>query len=843
MTRFKKIGPSSSSKPIGFHLYQNLLIGVLIFSILLLGLQGSLLVLFQSVEDKSVLNIICISLASLLSLILLIVTSNVMKRQQPGLYPSWLMLTISMGCNPLAGILAGIIPWVAAGVDPLVIVNFFVLIVYPLYLLMVALFPSRTTRKLELIQWIFDSLIIASSLSLIYWDLILAPTISVGNGNLDHLVYSIASQIGDLLIIWAIVMLLFRPLKDQRSLPLWWLLAGFSLLLIYDLITAATSTTFNATNYTTLKETLLTGSILFLGIAGIQQVNNLSKTINWSKTKTSDTWWTTFRLISPYLSLGFSFFFLISAIYHKQDDSLLLSYWVAGILLLVIARQVLVLMENQRLSNQLAELNRDLEHRVVERTEELSLVNKELQKRESLMEHNALHDSLTDLPNRALLIDRIKQSIIKMRRDPKYSFGVLFMDLDGFKVINDSMGHLAGDQLLIHFAERLKGTMREVDTIARLGGDEFVILLDGCISSNCMSEAAKRVLKLFDVPFSIDSQTTYLNASIGIVPGNTNYTDPIDLLRDADLAMYEAKTLGKAQFILFSDELKSTALTRLLMERDLRHALENEQLFLVYQPIITLSNQEISGFEALIRWQHPALGLISPGNFISTAESNGMITPISYWVFEKAIAQLSIWKEQFSDLSITISVNLSARLFNHPELTSNIQNLLSKYNLSPESLILEITESSIIQNSLSAATTLQTCRNLGIQIQMDDFGTGYSSLSYLHSFPLNAIKIAQDFVLGLEPGSKKSEIIQTIVNLAKELNLEVIAEGIETHEQMNLICKSGCQSGQGYYISRPLSTDAADQYLIDQQKKKSYRAEQKHRSIFPPYDKNLSKNK
>lgn len=450
---------------------------------------------------------------------------------------------------------------------------------------------------------------------------------------------------------------------------------------------------------------------------------------------------------------------------------------------------------------------------MAERTEALITANLELKERENRMAHNASHDALTDLPNRILLIDRIEQSIVRMRRDSNYSFGVLFMDLDGFKVVNDSMGHATGDKLLINFAQKLKSCIREIDTVARLGGDEFVILLDGCTSGDSLVQTAQRVIQMLATPYKIGDQYAYLGASLGIVPGSPDYDDPSDLLRDADLAMYEAKALGKAQYVVFTPELRSKALTRMVMEKDLRLALENKELYLNYQPIINLSDGKILGLEALIRWRHPDLGLISPGIFIPIAESNGTVVPVTFWVMEEALRQLCEWQKEFPDVFLSVSVNLSARLFNLPDLMNNIERILSQAQIPPKKLILEITESALIQNASVAIQVLKDCQKLGILVHMDDFGTGYSSLNYLHNFPLNALKIAQEFVLRILPGGENREIVQTIVTLARDLNLEVIAEGIETLEQMEFIRNLGCQGGQGYFISRPLSPEDASIFI------------------------------
>jgi len=390
------------------------------------------------------------------------------------------------------------------------------------------------------------------------------------------------------------------------------------------------------------------------------------------------------------------------------------------------------------------------------------------------------------------------------------------MDLDRFKVINDSLGHLAGDRMLIEVGRRLATCVREIDTVARLGGDEFVLLLEGLYTQENLLQAANRVLALFSEPFEFDGQAVYTSASMGIVTGNVDYTLPSDILRDADIAMYEAKSAGKSHYAVFTPEMQTHTHTRLMLEKDLRIALERQEFNLEYQPILHLSTDRILGFEALLRWKHPSLGLVSPATFIPIAESNGLIVPITAWVIRKSLTQISEWQSLYpGDPPITVSVNLSARLFGQPDLLEQVEQALKDIGLPSSCLIFEITESAIISDRNGAVIVLNAFKKMGIKIHMDDFGTGYSSLSYLHQFPINTIKIDQTFISNIQPNGEHAEILRAIVTLAKDLKLSVIAEGVETLEQLVYINQLGCEGAQGYFISHPLSEQSVKQFIID----------------------------
>lgn len=449
--------------------------------------------------------------------------------------------------------------------------------------------------------------------------------------------------------------------------------------------------------------------------------------------------------------------------------------------------------------------------------------------------HDALHDTLTGLPNRALFMDRLGHAIELGKRRPEILFAVLFIDLDRFKVVNDSLGHLVGDQLLVAIAHRLKMCLRIGDTVARLGGDEFAILLENITDKSDAILIAQRIQNELSLPFNLSTHQIFSSASIGIVCSGlpqvrsgkdttslytqspTLYDRPEDLLRDADAAMYHAKAQGKARHEVFDMSMHTRAVALLQLENDLRRALDRQEFQLYYQPIVSLTNGKISGFEVLLRWQHPERGLVSPAEFIRVAEETRLIVPIGWWMLRSACRQMYQWQQEFpANPPLTISVNLSNQQFIQPDLIDQIRKILLETELNPRSLKLEITESVMMENAESATAMLTQLRALEIQLYIDDFGTGYSSLSRLHSFPTDALKIDQAFVSRMAEDEANEAIVQTILILAGHLGMDVIAEGVETAQQLALLRALQCEYGQGYFFSRPVDGNAATLLIATQ---------------------------
>ena len=424
----------------------------------------------------------------------------------------------------------------------------------------------------------------------------------------------------------------------------------------------------------------------------------------------------------------------------------------------------------------------------------------------------ALSDAVTGLANRTLLLDRLGRALKRRIRRQDYLFAVLFLDLDRFKMVNDSLGHNIGDQLLIAVGRRLETCLRPQDTVARLGGDEFTMFLENIRDETDATRVAERVHKELRNPFQVNGHEVFTTSSIGIALSSTGYTQPEDLVRDADTAMYRAKALGRACYSMFDTTMHERAVALLQLDHDLRRGLERKEFRLHYQPIVRLETAELIGFEALLRWEHPERGLVPPAEFIPLAEETRLIIPIGRWVLEEGCRQARAWQVQFG-ADLPVSVNLSGRQFSQPDLVGQITQILQQFSLDGRSLKLEITESMIMENIGSVITMLRQLKALGIQSSMDDFGTGYSSLSYLHQLPIDVLKIDRSFVSGTHSGVEKPEVVRTVLTLAFDLGIDTIAEGVETAEQLAQLRALGCKYGQGYFFSKPLDGEAAGRWI------------------------------
>lgn len=510
---------------------------------------------------------------------------------------------------------------------------------------------------------------------------------------------------------------------------------------------------------------------------------------------------------------------------------------------------------------QIQRFNAELENRVEERTQQLReaivRLESEVEERQRIQEQlkdMTLRDALTGLPNRNQLMQQL-QEVLHLQQEQTEAgfdpFAVLFLDCDRFKVVNDSLGHLVGDELLVHISRRLTDIVPTPNLVARLGGDEFAVLLTdlptagsikqpseylesgsqdrsqsepetcGTAVADCMSgvtRIADAIIQRFTQPFQIQGHEIFINASIGITFSHPHYRKPEQLLRDADMAMYRAKAKGRARYHVFDAAMYDEAMERLLLETDLRKAIEQNELFLCYQPILSLETQQIIGFEALIRWQHPSRGLISPATFIPLAEETGLIAPIGYWVLRTACVQIRQWQEQqIIDSSVSISVNLSIRQLADPAFLQHLDDILDDTDFPPHLLKLEVTES-ILANQHQVIQLLERLHERQIQLSLDDFGTGFSSLSYLNTLPFDILKIDKSFVQPISSDSQSLGVIPAILAIAKTFNMQVIAEGVETLEQAEHLKQLNCPLGQGYFFAKPLPAQEVEAYLQQQEK-------------------------
>jgi diguanylate cyclase (GGDEF)-like protein/PAS domain S-box-containing protein len=436
-------------------------------------------------------------------------------------------------------------------------------------------------------------------------------------------------------------------------------------------------------------------------------------------------------------------------------------------------------------------------------------------KAEAKLLHDALHDELTGLPNRALFMDRLRHSMERSRREPELLTAVLFLDLDRFKIVNDSLGHLVGDELLIQISGSLAEALRPSDTIARVGGDEFAILLEGGRDVSDAVRVAERIHDRLTTALNLGGHEVFITASIGIAVHTPEYERPEDLLRDADTAMYRAKTSGRACHVVFNRVMHRFVMARLQLETDLRRAIERRQLRVHYQPFVDLTTDEVMGFEALVRWHHPRRGLLPPDEFLSVAEETGLIVPIGRFVLMEGCRQIrELQRKHPENGSLKLTVNLSNKQFFQTDLFDQIAEALAASGLDPGCLGLEITEGVIIRQADSASSRFSRLKSLGVQLYLDDFGKGYSSLNYLHRFPMDILKIDRSFVSRIEEAEGNFAIVKAIVTLAHQLGMEVVAEGIQTADQRARLRGLGCEYGQGFFLSPAVPADEAEQLLM-----------------------------
>ena len=428
--------------------------------------------------------------------------------------------------------------------------------------------------------------------------------------------------------------------------------------------------------------------------------------------------------------------------------------------------------------------------------------------------HRALHDALTGLPNRVLFIDRLQQALRRFKRNNQLRFAVLYFDLDRFKFVNDSLGHSAGDSLLVSIARRLMSVIRPGDTVARMGGDEFAVLVSDIEDESDTAQVAERIHTLFQQEFSIAGRGMYSSASIGIAIATNQYQSPEEVLRDADLAMYRAKRSETENTVIFDTTMHQAAVSRLNMETDLRRAFARGEFLIYYQPIVTLTDRRIVAFEALLRWPHPDKGLLSPQSFLPVVEDSGMLAKLSWWVLEQACAQAQEWRTQFANGTPPgMSVNVSASMFRAEHAAERLKSIVRHSGISPQTLSLELTERDCMDHEEATHTVLSELRNFGVSIHMDDFGTGYSSLSYLQRCAYDTLKIDRSFVQSLGSEDQSLAIVRTIVGLGRMLNMNVVAEGVESQSQIDALVSLQCPEAQGFWFSRPVPPTEAGELL------------------------------
>jgi diguanylate cyclase (GGDEF)-like protein len=697
---------------------------------------------------------------------------------------------------------------------------------YPIYLLSVLLLPRKSFKPIEILNKTLQIAIILIAAFVGYWNYVFFPLINLGSLQLPMEVSMVLFSYGinGLLLLAAATLLVDRITDKISSLSFIFLTGSFMITLITD-TNFVFQSLYGKIVTSGARETGWAASYLLIGLASIVQAetanpksifSRIQPVISQQVSKLEKT-----LAYFPYVYMIAAYLVLIrSYLKLSASNSVMISIGVGCIIILSIILQIITFRENNSLTQQ---IHKSLDQ-AQQQALELAKINQNLQieigerkKAEKQLSHDALHDGLTGLPNRVLFSDRLERAVEYTQRRPDFPFSALFLDLDEFKNINDSLGHNIGDQLLKAIAVRLKECLRNSDTVARLGGDEFVILIENTESSGAISLVTDRIQEALSKPFLISGHELHITVSIGIVSSILGYENPDDVLRDADIAMYHAKRLGKARSEVFDPVLRNLVISRLEMENDLRQALDHGQFQMHYQPIIALKSIAILGFEALVRWNHPRRGMLLPQEFIQAAEESGAIIPIGNWILLEACTQVKRWQEEIPDRqNLTINVNISGKQFLHPGFIQTVKQTLRITGLAPTCLKMEITESVLIDNYEAVNIIFTELYNIGVQLEIDDFGTGYSSLAYLQHFPIQTIKIDKSFIQEIGSGSKGSDLVRTIIMMAHNLGMEAVAEGVETQAQLDELQGLMCQYGQGYLLSRPMDSAAAINYLKEQ---------------------------
>jgi diguanylate cyclase (GGDEF)-like protein len=661
--------------------------------------------------------------------------------------------------------------------------------------------PAAAQSMAGLLRIVLDGVMVALALFCTSWILVLGPLFEAGGDSLLGTILSLAYPVGDVVTITMLIFALLRARQggDAARQPLYLVGLGLTGIALAD----------SGFVYLTSQTSYTSGSFIDIGwFAGFAVLFVAARRPERpAPTAESEQG---LRFVSS-LSVPYTPVVIMAAtvlFQHLRGQALdgTATFTAMAVLLLIVLRQVLTLRENLGLL-------RTLEDRVELRTAELRRRDEDRKRLQDELSHQAFHDSLTGLANRALFKDRVDQALKRFQRRRR-PLAVFFLDLDRFKAINDSFGHASGDALLIAVSKRLSDCVRGEDTVARLGGDEFAVLVENLAGEAEVRIVAERVKEAFRDPIVIDGRELAVAASIGIALSEAGTETADDLLRNADLAMYRAKAAGGGAR-RYAPEMHAGMIDRLELESDLRQALARNQMYIVYQPIVDLRTGRLSGAEALLRWQHPSRGLVSPAEFIPVAESSGMIVPIGEWVLRQACRDARRWDGIRGGEQLSVSVNLSGRQLQTSELPSIVPHALLDAGLAPGRLTLEMTESMLIDRSDEMLSLLHELRRIGVRLAIDDFGTGYSSLSYLHRFPVDVVKIDRSFIESLTGEADETSLVGSIIRIGQGMRLTTVAEGIEDATQLRALQRLGCEHGQGYHFARPMSAADFETYILE----------------------------
>ncbi len=691
---------------------------------------------------------------------------------QPRLRSAWRLLALAS-----AFYLAGNIVWMLyelAGKLPYPsVADGFYVAFYPLMLWGLLRFAVGPLNLADRVRLCLDLAVVGIGGAVVVIYVVLGPTVVQGGSDPLQTAFSIAYPVGDMILLVGLGYVLLRRSPPSSARALQFIAGGLLFYVAADLVYGYI-TLHSAYHGGDPVDSLWMVAIALFAVAGTAQGSPEAPTEVAEHVRECRASW------APYIAVAVGFGVLIVDQRHAR---------LVPDLSLVIAAVLLAT---------LVSIRQFLSHR--------DLVSTQAQ-----LSHQSLHDALTGLPNRALLIDRAEHLLARARRR-RTPMAALYLDIDGFKHVNDSCGHAAGDELLRVVADRVSGVLREADTVGRLGGDEFVVLLDDFALDAGPELVAERICEVLGEPIDLHGthgRTVTVSASIGIALGLRDSAD--ELFRDADLALYEAKDAGKDRWIAFESSMQTAAKDRLELETDLKAALDSDQFFLLYQPTLDLQSETITGLEALVRWRHPVRGVIPPDAFIPLAEQTGLIVPIGRWVLETACQQAAAWHRRGHPLGM--AVNLSAVQLEKSDLVQDVTDTLASSGLDPAALTLEITETTLMRDPSTATCKLHALKALGVRIAIDDFGTGYSSLAYLCQFPADALKIDRSFVSGIPASTESRAVINALIQLGNNLGLETLVEGIEEPAQLRHLQSGDCDSGQGFLFARPLDAEAVDELL------------------------------
>lgn len=774
------------------------------FATLILLVHGSSTLFIRNEVISGALIGIGLPLWSLVVTVALFYTAWQSAAQSPQAGRAWGFLAASQLVVTAGGFI--VLTQVLIHPVPEVLIHSVYLWSYPLAVLGVLLLPAKPLTGSAWLKTALDMIIVLLAATLVLWRYWLEPMFpSVGDKSIGLQLQVLVYPVGHLLLLWALLVLLYRQVDKATLAPLYFLILGAAASTIADFNYGrqALYGTFALGGWPDLGWVIAS---LSYGLAGLWQVSSIRSSHSPALATVDDDTprrLTTWLVHIPALCTFAAFLILGHGHWLESDPSFWAPWTISVFIGLLLIRQMVTLRENQKFYVQIHQQSILLQAEIEGR-----------KRIEAQLAYDAAHDPLTGLPDRAFLLDRLRNALALAASQPAERFALLFLDLDHFKVVNDSLGHMMGDQLLLLLAQRLQQCLRPGDIVARLGGDEFVILLAHVQAAQESIALAKQIHTSLKQPFNLNGHLNFAAASIGIVCDDGTYTHPEDILRDADIAMYQAKTLGKNRFELFTVAMREQAQNRLALENDLHHALERQEFEIFYQPILSLASDQIIGFEALLRWHHPQRGLVAPNEFIPLAEETGLILPIGHWVLLEACRQLYQWQSKFPCTPpLTMNVNVSGRQFSARGFLEQVNEILAEVGIDPHTLRLEITEGVWLNSSEQALTLFKTLHSKGVRFHIDDFGTGYSSLAYLQDFPIQTIKIDRTFVSRIEEGTENSEIVRAMIAMAHDLGLEAVAEGVETVEQLGKLKKLGCNYGQGFLLSQPVNRAETEKLL------------------------------